>query len=329
MGCLKLYNQEAEGLEESTVFLWGRLKGKEGALKNRYNYYPFGLTFNSYQRSYSKANNYLYQGKELQPEIDIYDSEWRGYDHILGRTWQQDPHAENYFSLSPYSWAANNPLMYTDPDGRDIIIYYQDEDGENQRFVFNGSNSSDAPKNEFVQQFFEAYNTLQENGVGENVKAIAENSKTQVNLYKADRNTSEGYSIWWNPVGGSKTDEGVVLSPATVLEHESDHRNHYDLYPDEHRKLQGQKLPGWKNAEEKRVITGSELNTARAMGEVSPTGITRNNHSGDQVITSGPTSNKVGGKATYNFYMQKAKNTTNVYYKEAYQRLAKKYYNEK
>ena len=45
-------------------------------------YYPFGLTFNSYQRSFSKANNYKYQGKEEVPEMGIgtYDFHARMYD---------------------------------------------------------------------------------------------------------------------------------------------------------------------------------------------------------------------------------------------------------
>jgi RHS repeat-associated protein len=79
------------------------------------------------------ANKYLYQGKEYQNELglDTYDFEWRMYDPAIGRTFQLDPMAVNYYSLSPYSWVANNPLKFIDPDGMDVIN--ADEERRNQR----------------------------------------------------------------------------------------------------------------------------------------------------------------------------------------------------
>lgn len=43
--------------------------------------------------------------------LDLYDFHARGYDPALGRTWQIDPMSIKYYSLSPYSWVANNPLI--------------------------------------------------------------------------------------------------------------------------------------------------------------------------------------------------------------------------
>nr|WP_245405192.1 RHS repeat-associated core domain-containing protein [Algoriphagus sp. AGSA1] len=79
-----------------------------------------------------KANKYLYQGKEMMDDqnLNIYDFHARGYDPVIGRTLQQDPHAENYLSLSPYSWAGNNPMLYVDPDGMDINFYTWVQNGE-------------------------------------------------------------------------------------------------------------------------------------------------------------------------------------------------------
>lgn len=59
----------------------------------------------------------MYQGKEEQEELDTYDFHARMYDQWLGRTWQIDPMASKYYGFSPYSWVANNPLIFTDPTG--------------------------------------------------------------------------------------------------------------------------------------------------------------------------------------------------------------------
>ncbi len=93
-------------------------------------YYPFGLTFNSWQNPEEQKNNFLYQGKELEKDLglDIYDFESRGYDPALGRTWQLDPHLENYYDWSPYSWTGNNPILMIDPDGMDW--YSNQESGD-------------------------------------------------------------------------------------------------------------------------------------------------------------------------------------------------------
>ncbi len=51
----------------------------------------------------------------------------RYYDAAVGRFLQIDPHASKYPSISPYSYAANNPLTIIDPDGRDIILIHNKE----------------------------------------------------------------------------------------------------------------------------------------------------------------------------------------------------------
>lgn len=88
-------------------------------------YDPWGLELTGlgYQYGGIKANKHLYQGKELLDDqnLNIYDFEARGYDPVIGRTLQIDPHADNYYALSPYSWVANNPLSVIDPTGMDTV----------------------------------------------------------------------------------------------------------------------------------------------------------------------------------------------------------------
>jgi hypothetical protein len=46
----------------------------------------------------------------------------------LGRTTTMDPHAESYFSVSSYSFYANNPLSFIDPSGKDLLFWQWEED---------------------------------------------------------------------------------------------------------------------------------------------------------------------------------------------------------
>ena len=93
-----------------------RLSKKQGQRKNRDNYYPFGLTFNSYQRVTAKENRYLYnQGigdiqfkteriTDLDLNLDM--TKYRMYDYATGRFTQVDPLADAnpQESLTPYQY---------------------------------------------------------------------------------------------------------------------------------------------------------------------------------------------------------------------------------
>ena len=87
----------------------------------RNDYYPYGGLINA---SDSQLQPYKYSSKELDREngLDLYDSQARWYDPMLPQTTTQDPLAEKYYSISPYTWCAGNPVRIVDYDGKDIIL---------------------------------------------------------------------------------------------------------------------------------------------------------------------------------------------------------------
>ncbi len=82
------------------------------ALNQEFEYYPFGMTVRSYDNS--SGNKYLYNGKEFQDALglDWFDYGARMYDPAIGRFNIQDAFAEKYDMMTPYQYAANNPIRF-------------------------------------------------------------------------------------------------------------------------------------------------------------------------------------------------------------------------
>ena len=51
--------------------------------------------------------------------LNTYDYGARQYNSLLGRWDRIDPLCEKYYSVSPYAYCANNPILLIDPDGCD------------------------------------------------------------------------------------------------------------------------------------------------------------------------------------------------------------------
>ena len=91
-------------------------------------YYPFGLKHKGYNSNVSSSGNSVAQrfkfgGKEFDESLGIntYDFGARNYNPDLGCWMNLDPLADNYTKYSPYSYTANNPIYFVDPDGKFIL----------------------------------------------------------------------------------------------------------------------------------------------------------------------------------------------------------------
>ena len=85
------------------------------------NYYPFGAPYaDPYAVMNDNFQTYKYNGKELDKMhgLNTYDYGARQYYSILGKWDRVDPLCEKYYSISPYAYCDNNPVMLIDPDGR-------------------------------------------------------------------------------------------------------------------------------------------------------------------------------------------------------------------
>jgi RHS repeat-associated protein len=95
-----------------------------GTIQDDSDFYPFGG-----ERSYlsSSGNAYKFTGKErdIESGLDYFGA--RYYANSLGRFSSPDPKPGSALLANPQSWnrytyTHNNPLMYADPDGMDIVL---------------------------------------------------------------------------------------------------------------------------------------------------------------------------------------------------------------
>jgi len=124
-------------------------------------YYPFGLTYNSYQRENSIANRWKFQGQEHVDDLGLnWDSfKWRNHQPDIGRFFNVDPLASKYVYNSPYAFSENHVTSYVELEGLEKVAVITAEFVTNQKGgTVNTGNQIETDKNVYNKNFKEAPN---------------------------------------------------------------------------------------------------------------------------------------------------------------------------
>lgn len=112
-GATSFYN--ADGLGSITS-----LSNSTGSLAQTYGYDSFGKQTSS---SGSLTNPFQYAGRELDPESGFYYNRARYFDPASGRFLAEDPEGFDA-GVNFYAYVLNNPIVFTDPFGLDVIVCF-------------------------------------------------------------------------------------------------------------------------------------------------------------------------------------------------------------
>lgn len=286
-------------------------------------YYPFGSVMKGREWtdiSASSRYRYGFNGKEKINEIsgegnDI-DFGARISDSRLGRWMSTDPMASKYPDLSPYNFCANNSILYLDPDGKEIRIYYRKGWGlfRKNYVVYDPTKPyASNPKltkeqNKYIEDVTGSLNQAVSYGGTEVTDLVTTKKVTKIrpdNHSKAGPHFDGGNTIYWDPNVGiedfkltpdgkaAKADgteaakaseaegSGRKNSPARCLFHELVHR---------HRKFKGtfEYEPGNKGPYANKEEEGTVKRENEVYGNKPGEGGIRPTHRGKMTTTSGP-----------------------------------------
>ncbi len=137
-------------------------------------YDPFGLNLVGIEDTGIPNSNFQYNGKEKQNDFGLAWTDYgaRMYDMQLGRWHAIDRFADKYATLSPYQYAANNPLGNIDINGDSLWIAFGS--GKNAQSLlydngnlFNKDGSAYKGKiNGFLKNAFNALNSISKSNQG-------------------------------------------------------------------------------------------------------------------------------------------------------------------
>ena len=178
-------------------------------------------------RSYS-SNSYRYGfgGHEKDDEVKGSGNHLSfgdyGYDPRTGRRWRPDPYESSYVPISPYSYALNNPIKFTDSDGNIVvdrlghpvtISIIEAENGTVTATFEFSEGTSEETKNDFYANGGNIIKTLIQTPTGRDQvdKVIKSSDKIHTKIVSIEKVPNETYSSEGIKLGGTKIMEKNIL----------------------------------------------------------------------------------------------------------------------
>lgn len=128
-------------------------------------YYPFGLTFNEFKREDGKGNKMnTFQDQELVTDLDVnwVSFKWRNHQPDIGRFFNVDPLAEDYYYNSPYAFSENHVVAHVELEGLEKM-HFTKAAQLNKQFgrAFSAQRQTSGGK-KFAEKFYsqKSYNLL-------------------------------------------------------------------------------------------------------------------------------------------------------------------------
>ncbi|MCI1732778.1 MAG: hypothetical protein LKM33_00210 [Bacteroidales bacterium] len=144
-----------------------------GNVTERNDYYAFGkrmTTGGSYP--VMTSNRWKYNGKEVQTtgNVNWLDYGAREYDEVIARWTRPDPMSEKYYGTSGYTYCVDIPVIFCDPTGKTIWIYYDDNEGKKKKMRYLAGMAYSG-NNNFVSSSINILNAM--NGVKAGAKVLS------------------------------------------------------------------------------------------------------------------------------------------------------------